>query len=123
MWRLATRLDNADLDKMKQDIMRHSFFVEEGVVVIVAFLVEGKNTTRFKYLHRIQIASFQQKISTLFPSSLSFPFPNSFMFPLSSFSIWRQFHQHFTYEFFLQMLFRQLFFSYMYVKSCQKICT
>ncbi len=41
----------------------------------------------------------------------------------------RQFHQHFTYEFFVRMLFWQLFSSYMYIEKAakttfiQKICT
>jgi hypothetical protein len=40
-----------------------------------------------------------------------------------------QFHQHFTYKFFVRMLYRQLFSSYMYVVNAaettlvQKICT
>jgi len=39
-----------------------------------------------------------------------------------------QFHQHFTYKFFVRMLFWQLFFSYMYVEKAaetmlvRKIC-
>jgi hypothetical protein len=32
-----------------------------------------------------------------------------------------QIHQHLTYEFFVQMLFRQLFSSYMYIEKATKM--
>ncbi len=44
-------------------------------------------------------------------------------------NFWRQFHQHFTYKFLVQMSFQQLSSSYMYVEKAaetmlvQKICT